>query len=115
MQARERGITLLEVLLTMTVLALGLFAAAAQQLRGLQISDEARRDSQAVYLAQGLLERGRAVGVLPEAERADWQGRIRRLLGASAQGRATGAGETWSLEIHRSGQALISLQGRVSP
>ncbi|BBR52350.1 prepilin-type N-terminal cleavage/methylation domain-containing protein [Pseudomonas guariconensis] len=115
MQARERGITLLEVLLTMTVLALGLFAAAAQQLRGLQISDEARRDSQAVYLAQGLLERGRAVGVLPEDERADWQGRIRRLLGASAQGRATGAGETWSLEIHRSGQALISLRGRVSP
>lgn len=115
MQARERGITLLEVLLTMTVLALGLFAAAAQQLRGLQVGDEARRDSQAVYLAQGLLERGRALGGLREAERADWQAQVHRLLGTSAYGRVTGSAETWSLEIHRSGQALISLQGRVSP
>jgi len=107
--------TLLEVLLTISVLALGMFAAAAQQLRGLQVSDEAGRTSQAVFLAQGLFERGRAAGTLHGAERTDWQARIDRLLGASAQGRATGAGDAWSLEIHRSGQPLVSLQGRLSP
>lgn len=115
MQATERGMTLLEVLLTISVLAIGLFAAAGQQLRGLQVSDEALRGSQAVFLAQGLLERGRAAGTLQVAEQADWQPRIKRLLGASAQGGVTGSGESWSLEIHRSDQPLIFLQGRLSP
>lgn len=115
MDARERGMTLLEVVLTIVVLALGLFAAAAQQMRGLQALDDARRETQAVFLAQGLLERSRAAGTLAPGERAAWQGRLDQLLGVSAQGSVTEAGHALVVEVHQAGQLLTSLQARAWP
>lgn len=114
MDARERGMTLLEVVLTIVVLALGLFAAAAQQMRGLQALDDARRETQAVFLAQGLLERSRAAGTLA-GERAAWQGRLDQILGVSAQGNVTEAGHALVVEVHQAGQLLTSLQARAWP
>ncbi|MBF8721563.1 prepilin-type N-terminal cleavage/methylation domain-containing protein [Pseudomonas sp. NY15372] len=115
MEARERGMTLLEVLLTIVVLALGLFAAAAQQMRGLQALDEARREAQAVFLAQGVLERSRAAGTLAPGEQDAWQARLVQLLGASAQGRVTGVGQGLVVEVHHAGRLLVSLQGKARP
>jgi type IV pilus modification protein PilV len=56
--------TLLEVLVAMTVLALGVFMAAALQVRGLQASDNTWREGQALQLLQGMLERVRARGAV---------------------------------------------------
>ncbi|HEN8801858.1 type IV pilus modification protein PilV [Pseudomonas sp. CM27] len=57
MHARQRGMTLLEVLLAVVVLAVGLFAAAALQLQALQATDTARRDGQAAMAAYSEHER----------------------------------------------------------
>jgi len=59
MHARQRGMTLMEVLLAVVVVAVGMFATAAIQLQALQAADSARRDGQAVMAAHSELERGR--------------------------------------------------------
>ena len=59
MQARQRGMTLLEVLLAVVVVAVGMFAAAGLQLKALQAVDSARRDGQAAMAAHSEYERGR--------------------------------------------------------
>lgn len=99
MRINERGMTLLEVLLALLVLALGLFAAAALQLRALQASEASRQDTQAVQLAQELLERVRAAGALDASALSAWQTRLVTGLGASAHGRARREGHQWRVEI----------------
>jgi len=59
MHARQRGMTLMEVLLAVVVVAVGMFATAAIQLQALQAADSARRDGQAAMAAHSELERGR--------------------------------------------------------
>ena len=59
MHARQRGMTLMEVLLAVLVVAVGMFATAAIQLQALQAADSARRDGQAAMAAHSELERGR--------------------------------------------------------
>ncbi|WP_336335841.1 type IV pilus modification PilV family protein [Pseudomonas putida] len=59
MHARQRGMTLLEVLLAVAVVAMGMFAAAGLQLQALQATDSARRDGQAAMAAHSEHERGR--------------------------------------------------------
>jgi len=59
MYARQRGMTLLEVLLAIVVVGVGMFAAAGLQLQALQASDSARRDGQAAMAAHSERERGR--------------------------------------------------------
>jgi len=59
MHARQRGMTLVEVLLAVVVVAVGMFATAAIQLQALQAADSARRDGQAAMAAHSELERGR--------------------------------------------------------
>ncbi|AYG43369.1 prepilin-type N-terminal cleavage/methylation domain-containing protein [Pseudomonas sp. Leaf58] len=59
MHARQRGMTLLEVLLAMLVVAVGMFAAAGLQLQALQAADSARRAGQAAMAAHSEQERGR--------------------------------------------------------
>ncbi|EKT4483735.1 prepilin-type N-terminal cleavage/methylation domain-containing protein [Pseudomonas putida] len=59
MHTKHRGMTLLEVLLAVVVVAVGMFAAAAMQLQALQAADSARRDGQAAMAAHSELERGR--------------------------------------------------------
>nr|WP_314878244.1 hypothetical protein [uncultured Pseudomonas sp.] len=90
MRNGQQGTTLLEVVLGMLVLALGLFAAAALQVKALQATASARQHSQATYLAQSLLEQARAGGSVGAL--AEWQAQIRLTLGAQAEGRVRGAG-----------------------
>lgn len=53
---QQQGMTLIEVLVAMAVLALGLFAAAALQVRALQATESALNSTQAAYLAHGGFE-----------------------------------------------------------
>lgn len=57
---RQRGMTLLEVLLAMGVLAIGLFASASMQLRALQATEAAFADTRAALAAHSRQERTRA-------------------------------------------------------
>jgi len=59
MHARQGGMTLLEVLLAVVVVAAGLFATAAMQLQALQAADSARRDGQAAMALHSEHERRR--------------------------------------------------------
>ncbi|GLO50892.1 hypothetical protein D3C76_663690 [compost metagenome] len=59
MHARQRGMTLLEVLLAVGVVAVGMFAAAGLQLQALQAAEDAHRDGQAAMAAHSEHERGR--------------------------------------------------------
>ena len=59
MDARQRGMTLMEVLLAVVVVAVGMFATASIQLQALQAADSARRDGQAAMAAHSELERRR--------------------------------------------------------
>ncbi|AZL72292.1 MULTISPECIES: type IV pilus modification protein PilV [Pseudomonas] len=118
MWAREGGMTLLEVLVAMMVLALGVFMAAALQVRGLQASDNARREGQALQLLQGMLERVRAAGALSAADQAAWQVQVPAVLGASAEGRVSHSAGWLMLEVHWSVGAerqMLGLQGRALP
>lgn len=51
MQAEQRGMTLLETLLALVVIAVGMFAAAALQVQALQATHSARQGVQAVLAA----------------------------------------------------------------
>ncbi|RIZ36836.1 prepilin-type N-terminal cleavage/methylation domain-containing protein [Pseudomonas putida] len=59
MHERQGGMTLLEVLLAVVVVAAGLFATAAMQLQALQVADSARRDGQAAMVLHSEHERRR--------------------------------------------------------
>lgn len=118
MNARAGGMALLEVLVAMAVLALGLVSAAALQVRAAQAFDGAWRESQALQLAQDMLEQARAAGQLSAAEAASWQARLVTQLGAAAQGRISHGDDTLVLEVHwpHTGRMqVLSLQGKVLP
>jgi type IV pilus assembly protein PilV len=53
----QQGMTLLEVLLAMLVVVLGMFAAAALQMKALQATDSARREGEAALVAHSEHER----------------------------------------------------------
>lgn len=53
----QRGMTFLEVLLALLVVTMGMFAAAALQLKALQATDGARREGQAALAAHAEHER----------------------------------------------------------
>ena len=59
MHTKHRGMTLLEVLLAVVVVAVGMFAAAAIQLQALQAADSARRDGQTAMALHSEHERRR--------------------------------------------------------
>ncbi|MBD8096257.1 type IV pilus modification protein PilV [Pseudomonas fluorescens] len=56
----QSGMTLIEVLVAVLVLALGLLGAAAIQLHALKYTDSARMTSQASFIAYDMLDRIRA-------------------------------------------------------
>lgn len=56
----QRGIGMIEVLVALLILAIGLLGLASLQTTGLNQTNEARNRSQAVLLAQDMLERMRA-------------------------------------------------------
>ncbi len=60
MREQQRGMTLLEVLLAMGVLAVGLFAAASLQLQALRATEAALDDTKAALATHSVQERARA-------------------------------------------------------
>ena len=56
----QTGMTLIEVLVTVLILAIGLLGAAVIQLNALRITDSSRMTSQASFIAYDLLDRMRA-------------------------------------------------------
>ncbi|MCT8166928.1 MULTISPECIES: prepilin-type N-terminal cleavage/methylation domain-containing protein [unclassified Pseudomonas] len=60
MCVQQRGMTLLEVLLAMGVLAVGLFAAASLQVQALRATEAALTDTRAALNAHAQQERARA-------------------------------------------------------
>ena len=57
---RQKGITLIEVLVTLLVTTIGLLGLAALQLNALQATADSGQRSQAIWLMQDLVERMRA-------------------------------------------------------
>jgi prepilin-type N-terminal cleavage/methylation domain-containing protein len=59
MHNKQRGMTLLEVLLAVAVVTVAIFASAALQLKALQATDSARREGQAALAEYSERERSR--------------------------------------------------------
>lgn len=59
MHTKQRGMTLIEVLLAVLVVVVGAFAAAGLQLKALQATEHARRSGQEVLAEHSKLERTR--------------------------------------------------------
>lgn len=57
---RQRGMTLIEVLVSVLILAIGLLGAAAIQLNALRYTDSATLSSQASFIAYDMMDRIRA-------------------------------------------------------
>lgn len=119
MRSTQRGMTFWEVLVAGGVISVGVFAAAGFQWRALQAADLARRDSQAVQLAQGLLERSRLTGALEPHERAAWLTQLEDLLGPDTIGEARAVGGVLTVQIRRPDSAsltpqVIELRGRLA-
>lgn len=57
----QRGMTLLEVLMTLVVLSLGVFSTAALQVRALQMTEAALHSGQAALQASNIAERKRGL------------------------------------------------------
>lgn len=57
---RERGVTLIEVMVAVFITAIGLLGAAALQLNALKYTDSARTTSHATFIAYDILDRIRA-------------------------------------------------------
>ena len=58
-RSRQRGLTLIEILVATLVLAIGLLGIAAMQLRGLQYNHDSHIRSQIAILASGMADRMR--------------------------------------------------------
>lgn len=117
MRAGEGGLTLIEVTLSMVVLAVGVLGAAGMQLRALQASEQARGHSQAAWLAQGWLEYARAgMGVGP-IDQSRWQAELKRALGEAAEGTVRRDAGRVQVEVRwgrmqKDDPLVVSLQGR---
>ena len=57
LQRRQSGMTLIEVLVALLILAIGLLGAAVLQLNALKYTDSARMTSQASFIAYDMLDR----------------------------------------------------------
>lgn len=118
MRAGEGGLTLIEVTLSIVVLAVGVLGAAGMQLRALQASEQARGHSQAAWLAQRWLERMRAGSGVGPIDQSRWQAELKRTLGDAAEGNVRRDVERVQIEVRwgrvqGDGPLIVSLQGRV--
>ena len=67
----QRGISLIEVLVAMVVLAVGLLGLLAMQTRGVQLNQAAYFQSQAMFMAHDIVERMRANNTVLDSYEAD--------------------------------------------
>lgn len=73
MMKTQKGVTLIEVLVTLLVTTVGLLGLAALQLNAMQATVDSSQRSQAVWLMQDLIERMRAS---PRATNSDYQAAV---------------------------------------
>ncbi|MEE9358334.1 MAG: type IV pilus modification protein PilV, partial [Sedimenticolaceae bacterium] len=73
-QSKGRGFSLLEVLISIVVLSVGLLGIAGLQLMSLKMNDSAYCRSQAVVLAEDMLERMRSNRILAISGDYDYAG-----------------------------------------
>lgn len=59
--ARQRGVTLIEVMVAVFVTAVGVLGAAAMQLNSLKYTDSSRMTSQASFIVYDIIDRIRAI------------------------------------------------------
>ena len=110
----EQGMSLIEVMIALLVLSLGVFTAAALQGRALQATEGALRTTQALHLAQALLEGARAAGRLSPQHVSELQRNLVAVAGASAQASVVALGDGLTLELQWSGGGL-AVHWRVVP
>ena len=88
---RQRGLTLIEVMVAQVLVALGLLGAAGLQLRSAQGTDSARMVSQAAFIAHGMQERARSKRGVNGTDEIEFNGRLRPSLALR--------GEAWCVEM----------------
>lgn len=97
----QDGMSLIEVLVALSILALGLLGAAALQIRALQHTDSARMSTQASFIAYDMLDRIRAnasadytlgtpsegnTGTVRDQDLVDFAGNVASFGGPGAKG-----------------------------
>ncbi|MBF6026196.1 type IV pilus modification protein PilV [Pseudomonas sp. P115] len=114
----EAGMTLIEVLVTVLILAVGLLGAAVIQLSALKFTDSSRMTSQASFIAYDMLDRiransavdygwGRAAGAsasptaasVRDLDLRDFDANILGFAGASAKGSVVVSGDEVTVSI----------------
>jgi type IV pilus assembly protein PilV len=115
-KSRQRGMTLIEILVAIVVLSIGLLGLAGLQLKGVQVNQGSNYRSQAAMLAEEVAELLRADranasagaysfnGGTPPAALADWWSRVRQLPSGNATVGAPVAGAAGSVSIQISVQ-----------
>lgn len=113
-RARERGMTLIEILVAIVVLSIGLLGLAGLQLKGVQVNQGSTYRSQAAILAAEMAERIRAdltgaaanayqvtngTATTPSAALTDWLARVQMLPQGSATITAVANGATTGSQL----------------
>lgn len=114
MARKQRGLTLIEVMVAQVVLALGLLGAAGLQLRSVQGTDSARMVSQGAVIAHGMLERARSARGVDGRDQAELQRQVEAFAGASGRGVFRGNGVLVSWRDERGGGGLRSIELGIS-
>lgn len=101
----QRGVSLIEVLVTMLVISIGLLGMAKLQITSVQSSYSAQLRSQATWLANDLLDRMRAnpsgnySDGSSETDRQEWDQLLIDLMGANAIGAIQNIGDEVRITI----------------
>lgn len=107
---RQRGLTLIEVMVAQVLMAFGLLGAAALQLRSVQGTDSARMASQAAFVAHGMQERARSTRGIGGRDAVEFQRQVEAFAGASGRGVVRGNGVLVSWNDERGGVGERSLE-----
>ncbi|MDP9529881.1 type IV pilus modification protein PilV [Pseudomonas protegens] len=132
-QAQD-GMTLIEVLVALSILAVGLLGAAALQIRALQHTDSARMSTQASFIAYDMLDRIRAnasadytlatpaegnTGNARDQDLLDFASNVASFGGPSAKGHISVSQQVYTVRItwddsRAAGQRSLELSSRVA-
>ncbi len=111
---RQRGVSLVEVMVAQVLVALGLLGAAGVQLRSVQATDSTRMLGQAVFIAHGMRERMRSTRGADGRDQLEFQRQIAAFAGASGHGalHESRVQVIWDDERGGSGSRTIELGAR---
>lgn len=137
-QHAQDGMTLIEVLVALLILAVGLLGAAAVQIKALQYTDSSRMSTQASFIAYDMLDRIRAntaadygvatpaagsPGNVRDQDLHDFASNVANFGGASAKGSISVNQQVYTIRItwddsraegHSRSQRALVLSSRVA-